>query len=926
MMYKLLALLLFSIFSVDFSWSQSVEQPAIVKAYEKANRLFFDLDEPSYLTDSIALSLYNYVIENIIVTGEKDGNMLCDAYIGAGRLEQTYSSLFKAINYYKNCIETQKKYNLQDTVLFQPYLFIGMVYYALEERDSSLFYLEKAENISERYPGIGERYRLFNTLGAIYYTLGNYVQSINYFRKAIQITPIIPGYSEYLVSTYESNIASALMRLGQYDSAANVYRNMIKKGLKTQYALINLGRSYIEMDNPDSALYYLDRCTTKSANLYNFIAQSYLLKKDSKSALNYLQRSVQLAKDSLSTRVFTGYTYKLIGDAHRMFGAWEQALKNYQISLTTWVNDFNDSSIYANPQQPHITFIYYLFETLTAKAGVFDKMYRDGRDTSNLRHAVATYDAAMKVSDFIAKNFDNDDARLFHSSKSFSAYQKAVDLLVMAYSNSENKAFLEKAFEWSEKSKANSLAINLKENQLKRKSNLPDSIIRKEDNLKFSLSQLLRKLDNANNPEESDQLENEILNTELALSRVRARFHDYDRYYRQKFAYDSINIDFIQKKVLDNTTVLLSYFYSDSILYQFVLTKDNISVHEISVDKEYEEAITTFENELHTIQPGRLYQGHDASKRAYQRLLGPLTTDLESIKSLIILPHGALRDMPFEALEDENSLYLVEKYDITYQYAASFLQTNEKDEVDLEKMIAVAPFGGDAQDDFHGEFLPLLFSEQEIAQLGGTKLTRQNGTKSNFLKYKDDVSVIHLATHAIVNNEDPSRSFIAFYPDVEEEDNYKLFAHELYNTSMSQTKLAFLSACETAQGKLISGEGIMSLSRAFAYAGCPNMITSLWKAEDHTTAFISQRFYHHLKGGLEFSQALQKAKIDLLRNPQYAQFHSPSYWSHLVFIGSPTPDQGPGLVWVFLVLSLVLAAAIAYKGRYIMRPGAWRKN
>ncbi|MCG8390278.1 MAG: CHAT domain-containing protein, partial [Cytophagales bacterium] len=213
----------------------------------------------------------------------------------------------------------------------------------------------------------------------------------------------------------------------------------------------------------------------------------------------------------------------------------------------------------------------------------------------------------------------------------------------------------------------------------------------------------------------------------------------------------------------------------------------------------------------------------------------------------------------------------------------------------------------------------LLFSEQEIEQLEGIKLTREQGTKSNFLKYKDEVSVIHLATHAIVNNEDPSRSFIAFFPDKAEENNYKLFAHELYNTTMSQTQLAFLSACETAQGKLVSGEGIMSLSRAFAYAGCPNMITSLWKAEDHTTAFISQRFYHHLKNGLEFSKALRQAKIDLLQSPQYAQFHSPSYWSHLVFVGSPSAHSNTQPAWVYVLVLLALVGFLAYKGRRILK-------
>jgi hypothetical protein len=90
----------------------------------------------------------------------------------------------------------------------------------------------------------------------------------------------------------------------------------------------------------------------------------------------------------------------------------------------------------------------------------------------------------------------------------------------------------------------------------------------------------------------------------------------------------------------------------------------------------------------------------------------------------------------------------------------------------------------------------------------------------------------------------------------------------------------------------------MSLSRAFSSAGCPNLVTSLWKAEDYTTAYISTRFYYYLRQGDTFSEALRKAKIDLLHDGQYAQFHSPQYWSHLVFIGIPNPGNNYVLFWV----------------------------
>ena len=74
-----------------------------------------------------------------------------------------------------------------------------------------------------------------------------------------------------------------------------------------------------------------------------------------------------------------------------------------------------------------------------------------------------------------------------------------------------------------------------------------------------------------------------------------------------------------------------------------------------------------------------------------------------------------------------------------------------------------------------------------------------------------------------------------------------LYAPEISNLKLDSTQLVILSACETGTGQLVKGEGLMSLSRAFAYAGCPDIITSLWKAEDKTTAFLTQQLHYYLE-------------------------------------------------------------------------------
>jgi CHAT domain-containing protein len=124
-----------------------------------------------------------------------------------------------------------------------------------------------------------------------------------------------------------------------------------------------------------------------------------------------------------------------------------------------------------------------------------------------------------------------------------------------------------------------------------------------------------------------------------------------------------------------------------------------------------------------------------------------------------------------------------------------------------------------------------------------------------------------------------------------------------------------LSACETGKGKLIQGEGMLSLSRAFSYAGCQSIITSLWKADDQATAYIATRLHFYLSRGLDKDIALQKSKIDYLNDKEIEQrFKLPLYWANMVLVGDPSPVwQKPNISLVYLFgAGIFLAAGIIW--------------
>src|SRR6185312_3385144 len=112
-------------------------------------------------------------------------------------------------------------------------------------------------------------------------------------------------------------------------------------------------------------------------------------------------------------------------------------------------------------------------------------------------------------------------------------------------------------------------------------------------------------------------------------------------------------------------------------------------------------------------------------------------------------------------------------------------------------------------------------------------------------------------------------------------------------------KLVIISACETGEGQVIAQEGVISLARAFAYAGCASTINSLWKADDRATSFILRRFYVHLKEGESKARALQLAKLDYLKSD--AVDKSPAYWAHLVLTGDSSPLYPKPFSWWWLL-------------------------
>ena len=97
--------------------------------------------------------------------------------------------------------------------------------------------------------------------------------------------------------------------------------------------------------------------------------------------------------------------------------------------------------------------------------------------------------------------------------------------------------------------------------------------------------------------------------------------------------------------------------------------------------------------------------------------------------------------------------------------------------------------------------------------------------------------------------------------------------------------LVTLSACRTGLGKMVSGEGVLGLTRAFLYAGSRSVVASLWNVNDTATAELMKIFYQNLRRGLSKDEALRQAKLRLLHGKQQ-NWHHPYFWASFVLVGA----------------------------------------
>ncbi len=272
-------------------------------------------------------------------------------------------------------------------------------------------------------------------------------------------------------------------------------------------------------------------------------------------------------------------------------------------------------------------------------------------------------------------------------------------------------------------------------------------------------------------------------------------------------------------------------------------------------------------------------KSHNASeycktaKLLFDTILNPYIKNLpQEINHLIIIPHGKLSQIPFDALilnktsNYSKADFLIKHYTISYALSCNLLFNSKETNVLNKNISVISPtYTQHSKLPFSKAFINELKSSFNVSNFALTDTSKNN-------------SILQISAHAYCDYQNSRNSYVLL------SDNQKLFLNQISNATLNY-KLAILNACETANGDIETGEGVINFSRHLYLAGIKSTITTLWKVDDEATATLISAFYKELINGTDAITSLHDAKLNYINNTKSIDDYDPYYWAGLIYTG-----------------------------------------
>jgi CHAT domain-containing protein/tetratricopeptide (TPR) repeat protein len=384
-------------------------------------------------------------------------------------------------------------------------------------------------------------------------------------------------------------------------------------------------------------------------------------------------------------------------------------------------------------------------------------------------------------------------------------------------------------------------------------------------------------------------LQEELARTRVEFSRyvdeLRSSYPDFDRLVKV----DPTDIEAYQGDLADDEVVLQPIVLPDRLAI-LVFSSGPLVFREVEVSREELEGrigrVLRVMRSRRLSRPERLMEHLDALG---SWLWTPVAADIEGKRRVIVAAGGPLRYLPYQLLRKDGR-FLVQDHEVVNVTNVGSLKRRSGEGLRLGDAGLLAlgnPDGTLPAADVEVDALGDLFPAARV--LHGAEATRDGLGES-----VSGRSVLHLATHGVLDAQAPERSYIVLAPPAggaaEEGRLGYLEIPGLYGP-LQDTGMVVLSACETAvplapDGDAVQGGGleIAGLANQFRRAGVPRLLASLWQVSDDSTRALMVRFYEALGEGRAPPEALAIAQRSLLANPE---MEHPFYWAPFILIGTP---------------------------------------
>lgn len=697
-----------------------------------------------------------------------------------------------------------------------------------------------------------------------------------------------------------------------------------------------------------------------AAMCHEYLGRVYAATNDRDAALRHFQAALEIYP-RVGDRMEEARTLALVGQLYNQEGKVEKARGNFLRALGTFValdDHLNESAT------------LYALGNLELKRGDLDSaeayLRRSIDSTENIRRISTSTDLVAAFSATISER-----------------YEKYVECLMRRHAAAPTEGFAARAFEMSDLARARSLSELLRATQTGISPGIEPDLAERERSLRQSLrvreDYKVSLLSRDYEKKELDALGAEISRLAAEYGRVLESIRARHPSYAQMTQPAALGAREIQEQVVgDGETLLLEYILGDDRSYVWAVTREGINSYELPARARIAGAAQNV-YDLLTNSPGVEVSDElpSALRELSQMVLAPVASELKR-RRVIVVADGALNYVPFQVLPSptDGGAPLVADCEVINAPSATILAdlrreasrrspvpkvlaafgnpvlassyalhadrgddggepvaATELEEGRLMSALRDTRVDGDSSDP--SALRPLFYARRELANLRDVASDEETFVATDFAATRERLlgedltqyAILHFATHGLLDTKHPESSGLVLSTVGRDGRALNGFVglRDIYSIR-APVDLVVLSACQTALGKDVRGEGLVGLTRGFMYAGASGVVASLWKVEDKATAELMKQFYANmLEKGMPPGAALREAQNSIRRNPRWS---SPYYWAAFTLQGEYSQAirhrpaaRGPRLV-VAACAGLLTLLAVAFWWYRRRRPRA----